>query len=104
MHILKILLELRCSTNIPNKKGETAQDISINEDGDYLLHIACQWGDVNIVRYLITEEMCNPNVCSSVSKNTPLHIASKRKSLDIIKILLERKCSTKIPNKKGETA
>ena len=101
---IKLLLTKRCSTNIPNKKGETAQDIPLNEDGDCLLHIACQWGDVDIVRYLITDEECNPNVQSSTSENTPLHIASKRKSLGIIKFLLEMRCSTNIPNKKGETA
>ena len=33
-----------------------------------------------------------------------LHIACHMKELHIIKILLERKCNTKIPNNKGETA
>ena len=136
--IIEFLLERRCNTNIPNKKGETAQYIPLNEDGDYLLHIACQWGDVGIVRYLITDERCNPNVQSSTSKNTPLHIAAKygqddvivqllsykecdpnaqncewdtplhiaccRKSLNIIKSLLQIRCSTNISNKKGLTA
>ena len=132
--VVKLLLEKQCNTNIPNKKGDTAQDIPLNENGDCLLHIACQWGDVDIVRYLITDESCNPNVQSSTSENTPLciaakygqniqlshklrnpntqnkegdgplHVACYRKSLDIIKLLLEGKCSTNIPNKKGETA
>ena len=31
--VFKFLLEIRCSTKIPNKKGETAQDIPLNEDG-----------------------------------------------------------------------
>ena len=172
LNVIKLLLTMRCSTNIFNKKGETVLDIPLNEDKDCLLHIACQWGDVDIVRYLITDERCNPNIQSSTSENTPLHIAAKcgqvhiivqllsyeecnpnvlnkecdtplhiaatwnktavvsellthqqidanaqnkkgntslhmacyRKSLDIIKLLLEGKCSTNIPNKKGETA
>ena len=138
LDVVKLLLEKQCSINIPNKKGETAQDVPLNEDGDCLLHIACKWGDVDIVKYLITDEKYSPNIQSSTSENTPLHIAAKygqkdaivqllsckecnpnvqniegdaplhvacyMKSLDIIKLLLERKCSTNIPNKKGETA
>ena len=42
--IIEFLLEMRISTNILNYKGETAQDIPLNEDGNCLLHIACQWG------------------------------------------------------------
>ena len=99
--IFRLLLEQKCSTNIPNKNGETAQNISLNEDGDCLLHIACQWGDVNIVTYLITDERCNPNV-RNVHLNTPLHLACYWRNLSIIKFLLEQKCSTSIPNKKGE--
>ena len=74
---IKLLLEMRCGTNIPNKKGEIAQDMPLNEDGDYQVHIACQWGDVNIVKYLIIDEKCNPNVQSSTSENSSLHITTK---------------------------
>ena len=77
LNIIKLLLEKRCNTNIPNKKGETARDIALNEDGDCLLHIACQWGEEGIVRYLITDERCNPNVQSFTSKNTPLDTMGK---------------------------
>ena len=103
LEVVKVLLEMRCSTNIPNRKGETAQDIPLNEDGDCLLHIACQWGDVDIVRYLINDERCNPNV-QNANLDTPLHIVCYSKSLDIIRFLLEKRCSTNIPDKKGETA
>ena len=138
LNIIRLLLERRCSTNIPNKKGETAQNIPLNENGDGLLHLACRWDDVSIVRYLIANERCDPNIQSSTSRNTPLHIAAKygqddiivqllsykecnsnaqnsewdtplhvaccKKSLNIIKSLLQIKCDTIIPNKKGETA
>ena len=91
--IIRLLLEMRCSTNIPNTKGETAQEIPLNKDEDCLLHIACYWGDVNIVKYLI-----------NIHLNTPLHIACNSQLLHIIRVFLHGKCSTNIPNKKGETA
>ena len=101
--IIRLLLERRCSTKVANKKGETAQDIPLNEDGDCLLHIACQWENAAIVSYLITDERCNPNV-TNASGSTPLHIASNHGDLDIVKLLLERRCSTNVSNEKDETA
>ena len=79
LDVVKLFLEKRCSNNIPNTKGEIAQNIPLNEDGDCLLHIVCQWGDVDIVRYLVTDERCNPNLVFKVSttEKTPLHIAAK---------------------------
>ena len=104
LEAVKLLLELRCTTNIPNKKGETAQNITLNGDGDCLLHIACQWGDVGIVRYLITDERFNPNVQSSTSENTPLHIAAKYEQDDIIFLLLScKECNPNAQNKEGDT-
>ena len=103
MSIIKLLLEVYCSTNIPNKKGETAQNISLNEDGDCLLHIACQWGNMFIVKYLITDQECVLSI-QNTHLNTPLHLACYSKNLSIIRHLLEMKCNTNIPNKKGETA
>ena len=101
--IIRLLLRMRCSTNIPNKKGETAQDIPLNEDGDCLLHIACQWGDVDIVKYLLIDTKCITNI-QNCSGNTPLHVACYGNLLSIIRLFLERRCSTNFPNKKGETA
>ena len=104
LDIIKLMLENRCSTNIPNKKGETAQDIPLNVDGDYLLHIACQWGDVGTVRYLITDEKCNPVVQSSTSKNTRLHIAAKCGQNDtIFQLLSYKECNPNVQNKEGDT-
>ena len=56
LSIVRLLLDRRCNTNIPNKRGETAEEIPLNEDGDCLLHIACQWGDVEIVKYLVNDQ------------------------------------------------
>ena len=101
--IVRLLLNRKCSTNIPNKKGETAQEIPLNEDGDCLLLIACQWGDVDIVKYLIVDQRCNPNITNS-SKYTPLHTASKHGNLDVIKVLINREaCDLNIPDDRGNT-
>ena len=60
LDIIKSLLQISCRTNIPNMKGETTQNIQLNDDRDYLLHITCQWGDVDIVKYLITNKKMRP--------------------------------------------
>ena len=86
---LRPFLKRKCSTNILNKKGETAQEIPLNEDGDSILHIACQWKDTALVRYLIINQACNPNI-TNTSKYTPLHTASKQGHLLAIKILVSR--------------
>ena len=102
--IIRLLIEMRCSTIIPNKKSKTAQDIPLNEDGDYLLHIACQWGDVDIVRYLITDERCNPSIQSCISKNTPLHIAAKYGQDDtIVQLFSYKECDPNAQNRGGDT-
>ena len=103
LSIIGLLLEQKCSTIIPNEEGVTAQDIPLNEDGDSLLHIACQWGDVDIVKYLITVERCVLSI-QNMHLNTPLHLACYKKNLSIIGLLLEQKCSTIIPNEEGVTA
>ena len=102
-NIVKSLLQEACSTNILNKKGETAERIPLNEDGDCLLHIACQWGDVDIVRYLVINQRCNPYVINT-SKHTPLHTASERGNLDVVKVLVSRKkCDLNAPDERGNT-
>ena len=104
LHIIRVLLERRCRTNIPNKRVVLAQCIHLNEDGDCLLHIACRWGDVDIVKYLITDERCNPSVQSSTSENTPLHIAAKYgQNSAIFQLLLCKQCSPNVQNKDGDT-
>ena len=103
LDIIKLLLEVKCNTKISNKKGKSAHDIPLNDNGDLLLHVACQWGDVDIVRYLAIDEKCDINL-QNVDMNTPLHFACYQKSLPIIKLLLEMRCSTNIPNKISKTA
>ena len=100
---VRLLLDRRCGTNIPNKKRETAEYIPLNDNGDCLLHIACQWGDVSIVRHLIIDQRCNPNI-TNASGSTPLHIASEHNNLDVAELLVSRKdCGLNIPDKRGNT-
>ena len=104
LDIVRILLEMRCSTNIHNTKGETAQDIPFNEDGDCLLHIACAWGDADIVEYLITDGRFNPDVESSNLENTPLDIACNYGQDDtIVQLCSYKECNPNVQNKKGDT-
>lgn len=66
---------------------EIGEDI---EFSDYLgyraLHIACDFGYIDIIEHLL-EEGANPNVCNS-SNDYPLDLALKNNS-DIIALLLE---------------
>ena len=102
--IIRLLLERRCSTTVPNQKGETAQEIPLDGDGDCLLHLACQWGDVGIIRYLITDQRCNPNIRNS-SMNTPLHIAVKyyKTGETIVQLLSCEECNPNLCTSEGDT-
>ena len=104
LRIIIILLDRKiCNAKVPNKKGETAERIPLNEDGDYLLHVACQWGDAAIVTYLVTDEMCNQNIANA-SGNTPLHTAIMHGHLDVVMVLVSRQeCDLNIPNDSGIT-
>jgi len=69
--IVKLLVGRKCSTNISNNEDKTAQEIPLNENGDYLLHIACQWGNLDVIKFLVTDQKCDPNVLNK-SHLTPL--------------------------------
>ena len=59
LSIIKLLLKRKCSTNIPNKKGETADEMPINKDGNCLLHFACQRNYADLVRYHCVTSVIN---------------------------------------------
>ena len=54
------------------------------------------------VAQLVTCKQCSPNFQNN-DGDTPLHIACYAKSISVIKFFLGIRCSTIIPNKKGET-
>ena len=102
LDIIKFLLQQRCDPRVQNKRGQSPQTIPLNEDGDLLLHLTCQWGDVNIVRNLICEQHCDMNVKRSKNGDSPLHIACYKKALDIIEFLLQQRCDTTVRNKRDQ--
>ena len=82
---------LSCNVNIQNKEGDTP------------IHIAVRENKAATIFQLLAHQQCNPNFQNKVC-DIPLHIACFKKLYDVIKLLLERKCNTNIPKKKGETA
>ena len=86
-----LVADQRCQLNLKNRKGETS------------LHIASDLVDLDTVKVLATRRKdCDLSIPDERG-NTPLHLACHRKALSIIKLLLEKGCSTNIPNKNGRT-
>jgi len=93
LSIIKLLLEKGFSTKIP-----------LNEDGDHLLHIACQWGDVDMVRDLVTNHACDPNVLNKY-RLTPLLATIKYGKPSVATTLLQyAKCDLSLRDQDGNTA
>jgi len=122
-NIIRLLLWRSCSINIPNKKGETAEKIPLNKDGDCLLHLACQWDDVLIIEHLIASCVniplhiavehyntnapllfygCNPNI-QNRKGDTPLHTAARLNKIAALSMLLTQQCNPNAQNEEGDT-
>jgi len=121
--VIALLLERECSINIPNKKGEIAQKIPLNQYGDHLLHLACRYGNVDISVYIITYlrsnpiavenidivvhlltacKECNPNMLNGEG-DTPLHIATRENNTAALSHLLDHKqCDLNVQNNEGD--
>ena len=107
--IIQSEIHLKCSLKIDvtphallDSQGKIPPMIPLNEDGDLLLHMACQWGDVEIVRYLVCDQQCDVTV-QNKSGDSPLLIACCNKVLDIVKFLLQQRCDTTVRNKRGQS-
>ena len=96
---LKCLQTCRNMDQLHNKRLEK----SCNTDGKTPLHIACEYGYLEILKVFLKDKKCEINV-QNRDGNTPLHIACYKKSLEIVRLLLKMRCCTNIPNRKGETA
>ena len=57
-----------------------------NSAGNTPLHEACQLHFNKIVQHLILEKNCNPSICNE-QHELPLHLASRRCSLEIVKLV-----------------
>ena len=62
-------------------------------DGKSALHYAASRDNIDIVRYLVEEQNCEPN-CTDSNKLTPLHLAAKHNNVGIIEYLaIKRRCT-----------
>ena len=68
-----VLREFQCDIDAQNKHGNTP------------LHVACEWGWLEIVNFLVVSE-CNLNVINNYG-HTPLTLAIKHSRLEIFKFL-----------------
>ena len=82
---------------------ETYQVRLHDENGNTSLHYACKRGHLGIVKYLVTDQHCDP-ACEDHGGRTPLHEACESGRVDIVKFLVsECKCDPLQPDKNGET-
>lgn len=83
----------------------------IHHDGVALLHVAAAAGQVEVVRWLLSQEGINSNVETAPEKLTPLHMAVMSRNngvfgderRDVIKLLLEPVQGLKLKNPKQMT-
>ena len=68
-----------------------------------VVHLACRYGTVEFVQFLIEQKNCHPN-SQNKDKDTPVHLASKYGHVEILRYLVEMKqCSLVQQNQDGNT-
>ena len=68
-----------------------------------VVHLACRYGTVEFVQFLIEQKNCCPNN-KNKNKDTPVHVASKYGNVEILRYLVEVKgCNLIQQNKDGNT-
>ena len=85
----------------------TKQGLNPNEvkdpSGLTPLHLACQYGHLDIVQYLINDQNCKPET-TNTKGCTPLHIVCKSGHLHIVKYLItDHKCNPHCTDNDGYT-
>ena len=58
-----------------------------DNDGITAVHVAASAGNLEELRYFISEENCNP-ACPGPLGLTPLHLASEKGHLDVVRYLV----------------
>ena len=76
---------LSLQTVLIHNPGRTSE---LNTNGENILHVACRYGHVDIVQYLLTEVNINL-VCKSKNGITPLHFASYKGHVAIVQLLVQ---------------
>uniref|UniRef100_A0A803MEM1 PGG domain-containing protein n=2 Tax=Chenopodium quinoa TaxID=63459 RepID=A0A803MEM1_CHEQI len=91
---VKIIQKLHMTKNLLSKKGQS------------ILHLAAKYGKSQLVSYLIKmTELARLINLKDEDGNTPLHLATRDLHPRAVYILTrEKKCKTKLQNKKGLTA
>ena len=69
------------------------------------LHCACNWrGNIDIVKFLVVEQHCDPACCAGEEGVTPLHCACMSGKLDIVRFLIvEQHCDPACRGRWGST-
>ena len=68
-----------------------------------IVHLACRYGTVEFVQFLIEQKNCHPN-SQNKDEDTPVHLASKYGNVEILRYLVEEKhCRLVQRNEDGNT-
>ncbi|XP_019861613.1 PREDICTED: uncharacterized protein LOC109590109 [Amphimedon queenslandica] len=77
LEVIKYLISKKCNLSATDDEGSGA------------VHISVERGHLNVLKYLIDNNYCNPNVITHQG-HTPLHVAVLVDRLEIIEYLLKR--------------
>lgn len=80
--------------------GRTPLDL--HTDSTPLL-AACLEDHLDVVRYFIDDQKVDPALCHDDDGDTPLHLAAKVGSLELVKYLIEKGCDASRRNEKSDT-
>ena len=92
LEVIKYLISKKCNLSATDDKGSGA------------VHISVARGHLNVLKYLIDNNCCNPNVIDYQDR-APLHIAVAAEKFEILEFLLENQLSilTNAQDKDGNT-
>ena len=69
--------------------------------GDTLLHIACEFNDLNLCEVMV-KACCDVNIRNR-NGNTPLHVACQAQHIQLCEALLKADCDVNVKNNSGDT-
>ena len=97
-----------CIANLKPKKCDTYTLVYIRgfnrnpKTYNNLVHAACMNGRLEVVKYLIEDEQCDPRECNS-DGDSAIHVACRNGNLEVLKYLLEdQKLEPNVENRHGE--
>ena len=76
------------SARQPNPEPLSSVDVNVQDGSSCTpLHTACYYGQLDIVKFLMSSEQANP-ISKDIIGNTPLHLVCSSGNVDIVKYLL----------------